>query len=434
MKNRAGGMAEAVLNKIGKYEIIDKLGDGATSAVYLANDDFNKRKVAVKLVSQTALKDETRGQLMHQLFMNEASLAGKLNHPHIVEIYDAVADEDNTYIVMEYVSGGTLQRFTRPDNLLAIGDVIEVVYKCAKALEFASQLGVIHRDIKPANILVKDNTDIKVTDFGSAAMLSTERTVVDGIGTPAYMSPEQHLNKPLNLQTDIYALGVVMFQLLTGRLPFAADNIAGLANQILNGDPPLPSELRAEIPTEIDVVVRRAMARDQTVRYMTWEQFAADLAAIASGVPLPKHGVLDTEKFNTLRTLSFFKSFGDVELWEVLRFSEWVDVEPNTMFIKEGDPGDFFGIIVSGEARVMRKRRVLSVLKAGECVGEMAYLGGADTTRSADVMTVTPLRMVRIGVRKLEVASEICRLHFDRTYLRILVERLAAANSKLAGI
>lgn len=427
-------MAEAVLNKIGKYEIIDKLGDGATSAVYLANDDFNKRKVAVKLVSQTALKDETRGQLMHQLFMNEASLAGKLNHPHIVEIYDAVADEDNTYIVMEYVSGGTLQRFTRPDNLLAIGDVIEVVYKCAKALEFASQLGVIHRDIKPANILVKDNTDIKVTDFGSAAMLSTERTVVDGIGTPAYMSPEQHLNKPLNLQTDIYALGVVMFQLLTGRLPFAADNIAGLANQILNGDPPLPSELRAEIPTEIDVVVRRAMARDQTVRYMTWEQFAADLAAIASGVPLPKHGVLDTEKFNTLRTLSFFKSFGDVELWEVLRFSEWVDVEPNTMFIKEGDPGDFFGIIVSGEARVMRKRRVLSVLKAGECVGEMAYLGGADTTRSADVMAVTPLRMVRIGVRKLEVASEICRLHFDRTYLRILVERLAAANSKLAGI
>jgi len=427
-------MAEAVVNKIGKYEVVRKLGDGATSTVFLARDAFNDREVAVKLVSQAALKDESRGQLMHRLFLTEASLAGKLNHPHIVEIYDAVADEDNAYIVMEYVPGGTLQRFTRPDNLLAIGDVIEVIYKCAKALEFASQLGVIHRDIKPANILVKDNTDIKVTDFGSAAMLSTERTVVDGIGTPAYMSPEQHLNKPLNLQTDIYALGVVMFQLLTGRLPFVADNIAGLANQILNGDPPLPSELRAEIPTEIDVVVRRAMARDQAVRYMTWEQFAGDLAAIASGVPLPKHGVLDTEKFNTLRTLSFFKSFGDVELWEVLRFSEWVDVAPNEMFIKEGDPGEFFGIIVSGEARVMRKRRILSVLKAGECVGEMAYLGGANTTRSADVMAVTPLRLVRIGVRQLEVASEICRLHFDRTYLRILVERLSAANSKLAGI
>jgi hypothetical protein len=114
---------------------------------------------------------------------------------------------------------------------------------------------VIHRDIKPANIMVKDNTDIKVTDFGSAALLMTERTVVDGIGTPAYMSPEQHMNKPANLQTDIYALGVVMFQMLTGRLPFTADNIAGLAHQVLNADPPLPSEFRTDVPTELDLVV-----------------------------------------------------------------------------------------------------------------------------------------------------------------------------------
>ena len=428
-------MAEPVVNKIGKYEVVRKLGDGATSTVFLARDAFNDREVAVKLVSQTALKDENRGQLMHRLLLTEASLAGKLIHPHIVEIYDAVADEDNAYIVMEYVSGGTLQRFTRADNLLALGDVIEVIYKCARALDFASQLGVIHRDIKPANIMVKDNTDIKVTDFGSAALLMTERTVVDGIGTPAYMSPEQHMNKPANLQTDIYALGVVMFQMLTGRLPFTADNIAGLAHQVLNADPPLPSEFRTDVPTELDLVVRRAMARDQTVRYMTWEQFANDLAAIASGAPLPKHGVLDTEKFNILRTLSFFKSFGDVELWEVLRFSEWVDYAKDEVIINEGEPGDFFGIIVSGEARVLRKRRLLlSLLKAGECVGEMAYLGEPGSLRSADVVAATDLRMIKINVKALELASELCRLNFDRTYLRILVGRLAAANSKLAGI
>ena len=205
-------MAEPAVQKIGKYEIVRKLGEGATSTVFLARDEFNSREVAIKLVSQDALKDESRGKLMHNLFLTEASLAGKLNHPHIVQIYDAVSDEDNTYIVMEYVSGGTLQRFTRADNLLALGDVIEVIYKCARALDFASQIGVIHRDIKPANILVKDNTDIKVTDFGSAALQLTTRTMVDGIGTPAYMSPEQHLNKPVNLQTDIYALGVVMFR------------------------------------------------------------------------------------------------------------------------------------------------------------------------------------------------------------------------------
>ncbi|MDH4292742.1 MAG: serine/threonine-protein kinase [Betaproteobacteria bacterium] len=411
-----------------------RLGEGATSTVYLARDDFNSREVAIKLVSQQALQDDNRGKLMHNLFLTEASLAGKLNHPHIVQIFDAVADEDNTYIVMEYVAGGTLQRFTRADNLLALGDVIEIIYKCARALDFASRIGVIHRDIKPANILVKDNTDIKITDFGSAALGLTTRTLVDGIGTPAYMSPEQHLNQPANLQTDIYALGVVMFQMLTGKLPFIADNIAGLSHQILNVDAPLPSELRQEVPTEIDLVVRRAMARDPAVRYMTWEQFAKDLVAIAQGAPLPRHGVLDTEKFNVLRTLSFFRGFGDVQLWEVLRFSEWVDVAKGEVIMKEGDPGDFFGILVSGEARVLRKRRLLSLLKAGECVGEMAYLGEAGNLRSADVVAATDVRMIKINVKALEHASEICLLKFDRAYLRILVERLAAANSKLSGI
>ncbi|MCW5605713.1 MAG: serine/threonine protein kinase, partial [Burkholderiales bacterium] len=159
------------MHKIGKYEIRKKLGDGATSSVYLARDSFAERDVAIKLVAQGALKDMGSGKVLHHLFLTEASLAGKLAHPHIAEIYDAVADEESTYIVMEYVGGGTLQRFTRPDNLLSLGDVIEIVFKCSRALDFASQIGVIHRDIKPANILIREDTgtDIKITDFGSAA-------------------------------------------------------------------------------------------------------------------------------------------------------------------------------------------------------------------------------------------------------------------------
>lgn len=422
-------------DKIGKYEIIRKLGDGATSSVYLGRDPFANREVAIKLVSRDAFKDSPGGHVMHRLFLNEASLAGKLVHPHIVEIYDAVADEDNAYIVMEYVTGGTLQRFARPDNLLELGDVIEIIYKCARALDFASQLGVIHRDIKPANILVMENNDIKITDFGSAALLKTERTIVDGIGTPAYMSPEQHLNKPLTHQTDIYALGVVMFQLLTGRLPFQAGNIAALAHQILNADPPLPSEFRPDIPGEIDVVVRRAIERDPNVRYLTWDQFADDLAAVASGgVPLTKRGVLETEKFNALRGLSFFRSFTDVELWEVLRFGEWQAVTKGEAIMKEGAPGDFFCVLVDGEARVMRKFRLLYALKAGECFGEMAYLGEGSKVRTADVIAASDARMLKIPVSALERVSELCRLNFDRAFLRVLVERLTLANSKLTGV
>ncbi len=427
-------MATVQAKKIGKYEIVKKLGEGATSNVYLARDPFNNRDVAIKVVAQDALKDQARGKLMHHLFLTEASLAGKLVHPHIVEIYDAVADEDNAYIVMEYVGGGTLHRFARADNLLALGDVIEVVFKCSRALDFASQLGVIHRDIKPANILVKGGTDIKITDFGSAAMLQTSRTVVDGIGTPAYMSPEQHLNKPLNHQTDIYALGVVMFQLLTGRMPFEAGNIAGLAHQVLNADPPLASELRIDVPGEIDVIVRRAMDRDTKVRYQTWQQFSDDLAAVASGKsPLPRHGVLETEKFNALRGLTFFKQFSDVDLWEVLRVSEWMEVAKDGPIMSEGEPGDFFCILISGEARVMRKRRLLNTLRAGDCFGEMAYLGDA-ANRTADIVAATDARMIKIAITALERATEVCRLNFDRAFLRVLVERLMVANSKLAGV
>ena len=434
MQQVAASRQPGTVQRIGKYEILRKLGDGATSSVYLGRDPFADREVAIKLVAREAFKDAPGGHVVHRLFLNEASLAGKLVHPHIAEIYDAVADEENAYIVMEYVDGGTLQRFTRPDNLLELGDVIEVVYKCARALDYASHLGVIHRDIKPANILITQANDIKITDFGSAALLQTERTIVEGIGTPAYMSPEQHLNKALTHQTDIYALGVVMFQLLTGRLPFQAGNIAALAHQILNADPPLPSEFRPDIPGEIDVVVRRAIERDAAVRYATWQRFADDLAAIAAGAPLTKRGVLETEKFNALRGLSFFRSFSDVELWEVLRFGEWHQASRGEAIMKEGTPGDFFCVLVDGEARVTRKLRLLYTLKPGECFGEMAYLGEGSRVRTADVISVNDARMLKIPVSALDRVSELCRLNFDRAFLRVLVERLTLANSKLAGV
>ena len=419
--------------RIGKYDVIRQIGDGATSSVWLGRDSFANRDVAIKVVNPAVMRDGTSAKVTHNLFLTEASLAGKLVHPHIVEIYDAAVDDNYAYIVMEFVGGGTLQRFTRQDNLLNLGDVIEIVYKCSRALDFASQHGVIHRDIKPANILIKSDTDIKISDFGAAAMLTTTRTVVDGIGTPAYMSPEQHLNQKLTVQTDIYSLGVVMFQLLTGRMPFQAENIAALSHQVLNAERPVPSEYRRDVPHEIDVIVRRAMEREPANRYQTWQQFANDLAAVATGTPLPRHGVLETEKFNSLRNLAFFRSFSDAELWEVLRFSAWLTASGGQYLVREGDPGGFFCILVSGEAKVARRRRLITSLHGGECFGEMAYLAGENKPRTADVVAATDVRLIKIPIAALERASEICRLNFDRSFLRVLVERLTVANSRLTG-
>jgi eukaryotic-like serine/threonine-protein kinase len=429
--------SEPLPKRIGKYEVIRVLGEGATSIVYLCWDSFAKRDVAVKVIPQSAMQGMGSGKLMNRLFTNEASLAGLLIHPHIVQIYDASVDDDHGYIVMEYVKGGTLAQFTKPDNFLSIGDVIEIACKCARALEYASGLGVIHRDIKPANIMLKDRNEVKITDFGSAAMdkMDIDATLIDGIGTPAYMSPEQHLNKPLNHQTDIYSLGVVMFMLLAGRGPFKADNIAGLSHQVLNTNAPPPSSFRRDVPAELDRIVLRALQRDADQRYLTWAQFINDLAALIEGATVPPaQGAVDIVRFNSLRKLLFFNGFSDSDLWEVMRFSDWVSLPKDTVIMREGEPGDYFCVLASGEARVTRKRRVLSVIKAGECVGEMACLGSPGNLRTADVTASQTVQLLKVPAVAYRKTTDACRISFERVFLRVLVERLIQANAKLAMI
>src|SRR3989338_5876480 len=257
----------AIPERVGKYEIRQKLGEGATSIVYLGFDSFTGREVAVKAIFPEVLRDKERGRLYRHLLMTEASLAGKLMHPHIVQIFDAVLGEDQSYIVMEYVKGGTLEPFCTPSTLLPVDRLVEMIFKCTRALDYAVRAGITHRDIK-------------TSDFGAAMMSSGEqtRTQVSGVGSPAYMSPQQVRDMTLNHQTDIYSLGVVMYQLLTGRLPFQSTSNYGMIYQICNTDPPPPSTFRADMPASLDAVVARAMQKETSARYQTWEEFSHDLA------------------------------------------------------------------------------------------------------------------------------------------------------------
>ena len=379
------GAANSMPEKIGKYQILSELGKGATSAVFLAIDSFANRKVAVKLVQRDVLGDKEHGKRFRKLFLTEASLSGKLSHPHIVSIFDAVADEEGSYIVMEYVEGGTLEQHTKIDNLLPINKIIEIVFKCCKALDYAHRHGVIHRDIKPANILLSNDTDIKISDFGAALTTAAETTQVTGIGSPAYMSPEQVQEQQLTHQTDIFSLGVVMYQLLTGSLPFKATNNYSMVFQIINVDPPPPSIFRPEIPSTVDVIVKKALQKRLENRYQTWEEFAQDLVRVFNNLQTPEQPVPDTEKFNTLRRLEFFRSFTDVDLWQVLHIASWNRITPGTVLIREGETGTSFFILAAGEVKVTKTDRLLTVLGAGECFGEMAYLGRRQFKRSASV-------------------------------------------------
>jgi serine/threonine protein kinase len=423
------------MNHIGKYPVIQKLGDGATAEVWLCEDPFNDRQVAVKVVFEDRLQQSDGGKLARKLFITEASLAGKLNHPHIVQIYDAVVAEDMSYIVMEYVNGGTLERFCDKDGLLPIDKTVEIIFKCTRALDFANKQGVTHRDIKPANILVTGDTDIKISDFGAALMASGEQTQVAGIGSPAYMSPQQIKEHPLNHQTDIWSLGVVMYHLLTGQLPFQGSNNFSLMYQITNVEPPLVSAFRKDVPLAVDKIVRKAMHKELDQRYETWEAFAYDLAEAFRSENLGEDdGVADTEKFNTLKELAFFNDFSDPELWEVMRISSWENLPAGTTIMQDGDKGDFFCILASGQVKVTKRKKLLNVLTPGECFGEMAYLSSTGNERTADVGCLSDSRIIRIRTSSLDNASDACRHRFDRAFMAILVERLTLANIRLTSV
>jgi serine/threonine protein kinase len=426
------------MDKIGKYQVIKKLGEGATSVVWLGHDPFADRDVAIKVVASSVFSGGEHGKIARNLFVTEASLAGKLVHPHIVQIYDAVADADPSYIVMEYVAGGTLEPYCTPDRLLPMVDLVEMIFKCTRALDFAYRLGVIHRDLKPANILRagSSGSDVKISDFGAALSASSDQTAVAGIGSPAYMSPQQVKDHPLNHQSDIFSLGVVMYQLLTGQLPFQGSNNISIVYQIANVEPPPPSALRKGIPPAVDAIVMRAMKKSLEERYPTWDAFSFDLAETFRNEHLEeaRERIADTEKFNTLRGLAFFRDFNDVQLWELLGFSDWQRVKPGTVLMHEGQPGDNFCILAAGEVKVTKNAKLLNVLSAGECFGEMAYLNEAAGTRGADVSTLREATVITVPTAALRRASDACRHSFDRAFLRILVERLSLANTRLTSV
>ncbi len=423
------------MDNIGKYKVIKELGHGATSTVYLALDPDTQQQVAIKLFNLDVLLNLDRSKAFRKLLLSEASLAGKLSHPHIVKIYEAVMDDaEVNYIVMEYVEGESLEKLAEVDHLLPLSNISEIIYKCCKALEYAQYQGVIHRDIKPANIMICGDHDIKISDFGSALIESQQTTQVSGVGSPAYMSPEQIREQPLTHQTDIYSLAVTMYKLLTGKLPFDARNNYSMIYQIMNIEPPPPSTFRPEIPHSLDKIVMRAMHKDVAQRYQTWDEFSRDLVVFFDKNNLPQEEAIDTEKFDSLRALAFFKNFSDVELWEVLRISEWRKVEKDEIIFSDGEEGQTLFVLAHGTVKVLKQGRILNLLHQGDCFGEMANFAEQKFSRNTDVLAKTNATLIEIKLKVLEKTSAECRYQFSESFLRLLVKRLAMANTRISHL
>jgi serine/threonine protein kinase len=419
--------------KIGKYRIVRELGRGATSRVYLAEDTFFDRLVAVKVIHDDSAADTNLKRRFRRVFLNEAALAGKLQHPHIIAIHDASTDEDESYLVMEYVAGKTLERFCSPDALLPMDRVVELVFKASLALDYAHRHGVIHCDIKPGNILVTGSTDIKISDFGAAYYDAADHTYLTGVGSPAYMSPEQVQERQLNHQTDIYSLGVVLYQLLTGRFPFQGSSRGSLLYQILNIEAAPPSIHRPGIPAELDRIVLRMIAKDLGTRYASWIELSRDLAHVFKHLTLPEEAVSDTEKFTALRALSFFAGFRDIEIWEALRLCQWHRFPASRQILSEGENGDGFFVLVAGEAKVTRGGKALDFLQPGACFGEMLYFEDPNAVRTTTITAHTACVALEIKARSLREASDALQMQLNRAFIRVLVRRLERHEQRLVA-
>jgi tRNA A-37 threonylcarbamoyl transferase component Bud32 len=270
----------ATPSMLGRYKVLKELGRGAMGLVYLGKDPTIQRFVAIKTMRLDQLDHDDKLQEVKARFFREAESTGRLSHPNIVTIFDAGEEGELGYIAMELIEGTPLKQWARKPNLMPVNEVLLTVATVADALDYAHQQGVVHRDIKPANIMLTKDRVVKVMDFGIAKMASSSKTQTNIVlGTPTYMSPEQIAGKKVDGRSDIFSLGVVLFELLTGQLPFTADNLSAVLFSIAHHPHPSIQTLRADLPPMVQEIVDRALQKELPHRYRRAEEFADELRA-----------------------------------------------------------------------------------------------------------------------------------------------------------
>ena len=416
--------------KVGKYEILQEIGQGTTGDVYLSHDPYYGRDVAVKLYHAQPDANSQSAKVARKMFFNEAHIVGKLQHPNILPIFDAGEENGRYYVVMEHVRGArTLATYCKPDHLLRVEDVIEIIYKCARALHYAHGRGLIHRDIKPSNIMLTPDNDVRIIDFGIALLKDADMSAIQGIaGSPSYMSPEQVQSQELTRCSDIYSLGAVMYEMLTGFRPFRAKVLAKLLNNIVFSTPAPIHTLRADVPEELEEIVAKSMHKEPEQRHKSGAELAAELTRVYQDITQQQHDDIDAEeRLSILRKLSFFHDFSHTEIQELMTASEWREYTPGQEIVREGEMDDRFYVVVSGDCVVQSNGVEVGQMETGSCFGEASYVSGVK--RTATISARNPVTVVSVSATLLEQLSTECQLRFTKVFLRTLIGRLQGANA-----
>jgi eukaryotic-like serine/threonine-protein kinase len=402
---------------VGRYQIIRKLGQGGAAVVYLGKDPYINRLVAIKISQPPDRHRES--------FFLEAQSSGRMNHPNIVAVYDAGVYREYCYLTMEYIEGDTLDKYCRKDRILPMNRAVEIIFAICNALEYAHQQGVIHRDIKPSNIMLDASGNAKITDFGVAQV--TGQTAPLGIfGTPSYMSPEQLKEETVGAQGDIFSLGCVLYELLTGEQAFSGTNNFSIMYKITNEEPGPMTTFRPELPKILEEITRRAIAKDIQERYQTCKDLAYDLRVSLRGLSGDQNGEKLKDVIDYILHVPFFVNFNREQVRELLTTSEIMKVPKGEVLVAAGEIDDSFFIILSGRALVEKRGETIATVSTGECFGEMAFIGGQ--ARSATVVAATECVLLRISATLLDRSSSAIQLLFYKNFAIKLVRRISTES------
>jgi serine/threonine protein kinase len=413
-----------------RFERVRALGRGGMAEVYLCMDRFHQRQVALKIVRNIESGDEEEQQRVGKMWVNEMRLAGKLKHPYILEVYEAGTEGDHSFLVMEYIEGGTLNSYASADSLLPPARVADIVFKVCHALEYANTEGLLHRDIKPANILLASDGTPKVSDFGAVYLTHSDETQVVGVGTLPFMAPEHFEGAEPSVQQDIYATGIMAYNLLTGTYPYAAETQAAIIHEKLFGER-VPIETRRRgVPPALRAAVQGAMARYPKERFKSWAEFRAAISAAFPEMRDAPALVADSALFETLRQLPFFEQFSETEVWEAVRMGERRAYEKGVEVIKEGTDDTTMYVVESGELEAMNRGVRIGRIPPGEIFGEIAFIEGTDRPRSASVRATIPSSVIAFPAKSLKAASPGLQAAFGRAIVKLLVRRLISSNDR----
>lgn len=417
-------------NTIGRYEIVKKIGQGAMGVVHLAKDPYIKRQVAVK-VSKPApdAKEKAIDKYREQFFL-EAQSAGGLCHPNIVSIYDVGIHKDSCYITMEYIDGHTLVDLCGKDALLPIDKLVSVIYHLCSALDYAHQQGVIHLDIKPANIMFTKSGEVKITDFGIARLMTDQTIDTEFSGSPSYMSPEQIEEKTTDHLSDVFSLGCVVYEMITGEQAFPGSNHFSVMYKVINTEPEPMTKIRPDIPPVLERIVNKALEKDPEQRFQSCMDFAYELrVALRELNEGQSVELIADDILSYIRSFEFFEGFEKEQVQEILEASNVIRITAGNVMVSEGDIDDSFYIILSGRAKVQRNGKDIAMIKRGECFGEMAFLSGE--SRTATVAASTDCTLLKISRILLEKSPERVQLLFLKHFSLTLLRRLSLSNIQI---